>query len=150
MRDWCHNLFFRSTSWCNSHHKNVMRLTSLKRNCHTCCFANGFTVNIPSRNFLLRLRNCYFLRICNSRSVGLIKIRLISNVFANLRWLPHEIPMRRKLNKIHYAAHICNCELNFQKTSISCSYPTVFCSNYWNMTCQIKNNYDRNRKKLQR
>jgi len=36
------------------------------------------------------------------------------------------------------SAHICNLELNFRKTSSSnCwnsnNYPTIFCSNYWNL-----------------
>jgi len=51
------------------------------------------------------------------------------------------------------SAHICNLELNFRKTSSSnCwnsnNYPTIFCSNYWNLTSQTRNVYNSNRKQL--
>jgi len=34
--DWCHKHCFSSVSWCNFHHKNMMRLTSLESTCHFC------------------------------------------------------------------------------------------------------------------
>jgi len=34
--DWFHNPCFGSVSWCNFHHKNITRLTSLEPKCHFC------------------------------------------------------------------------------------------------------------------
>jgi len=68
--------------------------------------------------FLLLFRELLFFEHLQQSLVGLIKTRLISNVFADLR-LHHQISTRMKLNKTYQATHICYYELkvNLQKTS---------------------------------
>jgi len=70
-------------------------------------------------------------------------------------WLPHPISTRGKfkyewLSSTHLPLRT---KVNLQKTSSSNhwssnNYSTVFCSKYWNLTCQIRNAYDCNTKQL--
>jgi len=60
------------------------------------------------------------------------------------------------LNKTDWEAHICNYEqtLTFRRqiaVTIETAehYCTVPCSNYWNLTCQILNAYNRKRNQFQ-
>ena len=84
------------------------------------------------------------LHTCNNHSVGIMKARCISKVFANLR-LPYQTCTTGKMNndkdwlsRIHLQFRT---ELNFQKTSYinywkSNNYQTASCSNCWSVTCQ--------------
>jgi len=85
--------------WCNFHHKNIMRLTSFKRNCHFCFFSNGFIVNIGKEifcYFYTSIKNYYFVHIGSSQ-VRTIKTTFILNFFANVR-LHHNISTKGKFN----------------------------------------------------
>jgi len=141
----CHSPCFGGISWCSFHHKNIMRLTSLEPNCHFCYFANGLTVS----SFCYFLSNRYFS--AHLKLSFIIKTRYILNVFANnLRWLPHQILTRGKMNNAIKTLSSTYFQLrtkrSLQKTSSSnywniniLNHRNVFCSNYWNLTCQMRN-----------